>query len=163
MGLSFKQIILPPLNNYFNFIKGFLPNNSSDSSVGLDIGNSECKLVELSKSSGDFEIAAWAIESIKNNDITLSLKKIFERTEVPAKSCYTSIFGRGSLIRYVDMPQMSLEELKNAFSIEADKYFPFPSDQIYTDCYILETNAKSKQMSVMVAAAKRDIDRKSVV
>ena len=71
------------------------------------------------------------------------------------------MFGKGTLIRYIDMPRMSLEDLKSSFDIEADKYFPFAQNQIYTDCFILDAKEKSKNMSVMAAAAKRElIDRR---
>ena len=52
---------------------------------------------------------------------------------------------------------MTLEDLRNSFELEADKYFPFPSDQIYTDCYIVDPEGKNKQMSVIVAAAKKEM------
>jgi type IV pilus assembly protein PilM len=56
---------------------------------------------------------------------------------------------------------MSIEDLKSSFDIEADKYFPFAQEQIYTDCYILEVRAKEKMMSVMAAAAKKElVDRR---
>jgi type IV pilus assembly protein PilM len=60
------------------------------------------------------------------------------------------------------MPKMSLDDLKSSFSIEADKYFPFAQDQIYTDCCILDMNEKEKTMSVMAAATKKElIDRRT--
>ncbi|MDO8581112.1 MAG: type IV pilus assembly protein PilM, partial [Candidatus Omnitrophota bacterium] len=73
------------------------------------------------------------------------------------KSPFTAVSGKGTLIRYIEMPEMSLPELRDAFAIEADKYFPFAQDQIYTDCYILESDPKRKKMQVMVAAAKKEL------
>ncbi len=145
------------LQRYFSTIKKFLPSEQKASAVGLDIGTGECKLVELAKSGTTYELVNWAVEPIKNGDINASVQKVLGGLSVPCKSLYTSVFGKGTLIRYIDMPKMSLEDLKSSFDIEADKYFPFAQDQIYTDCYILDVREKEKIMSVMAAAAKKEI------
>jgi len=156
-----------PVQTYFNTIKRFLPDEqkASGASAGLDIGTGECKLVELEKNKDSFELKKWTIEPIHNGDIKGTIKKIFDQLSDVPGSLYTSVFGKGTLIRYIDMPRMSLEDLKSSFAIEADKYFPFASDQIYTDCYILDgkdkEKVKEKNMAVMAAAAKKDlIDRR---
>ncbi len=149
------------LKKYFSTIKQFLPSEQKTSAVGLDIGTGECKLIELAKSDKDYELVSWAIEPIKNGDANAAIKKILAELTTPCKSLYTSVFGKGTLIRYIDMPKMSLEDLKSSFDIEADKYFPFAQDQIYTDCYILDVREKEKMMSVMAAAAKKElVDRR---
>jgi len=145
------------LQKYFGAIKRFLPSEQKTSAVGLDIGTGECKLVELTRSENAFELANWAIEPIQNGDIKAAIEKTFSQLTAPCKSLYTSVFGKGTLIRYIDMPRMSLDDLKSSFDIEADKYFPFAQDQIYTDCYILDAKEKEKTMSVMAAAAKREL------
>lgn len=147
----------PILKVYFGVIKKFLPGQKENVSVGLDIGSGECKLIQIRKSENTFEIVNWAIEPIINGDLAASITKCMEHLKVPCVTLYTAVFGKGTLIRYIDMPRMSLDDLRNSFSIEADKYFPFTSDQIYTDCYILDPQGKEKQMAVMAAAAKKEI------
>jgi len=149
------------LETYFSTIRRFLPSEQRASAVGLDIGTGECKLVELSKSKDTFDLINWAIEPIHNGDVKAAVKKVLGQLASPCKSLYTSVFGKGTLIRYIDVPRMTLEDLKSSFDIEADKYFPFAQDQIYTDCYILDVKEKEKTMSVMAAAAKRElVDRR---
>jgi type IV pilus assembly protein PilM len=147
----------PLLKNYFRFIKRFIPVKQDSASVGLDIGSGECKLVEVRKNNEEFELVNWSIEPILNGDVSAAVKKSLEKIKNPCTSLYTAVFGKGTLIRYIDMPRMSITELKNSFSIEADKYFPFAHDQIYTDCYILDPEKKEKQMAVIAAAAKKEI------
>jgi type IV pilus assembly protein PilM len=55
------------------------------------------------------------------------------------------------------MPLMSPQDLKQSFALEADRYFPFPQDQIYTDCFILERREKEGRMQVLVAAVKKEL------
>ena len=149
------------LERYFGTIKKFLPSEKKTSAVGLDIGTGECKLIELAKSENTYELVNWAIEPIQNGNTNAAIKQALSHLTTPCKSLYTSVFGKGTLIRYIDMPQMSIDDLKSSFDIEADKYFPFAQEQIYTDCYVLDVRAKEKMMSVMAAAAKKDlVDRR---
>lgn len=145
------------LKKYLELVKRLMPDPSQGNSIGIDIGAGDCKLVEIAKEEDTYELLNFAIEPIENNNIQAAVQKILNTLETPAKNIHTSVFGKGTLIRYIPMPRMPLEDLKQAFEIEADKYFPFPADQIYTDCYILDPEGKNKQMSVMVAAAKREL------
>ena len=147
----------PFLNNYFNIVKKLLPGPKQISSVGLDIGVSECKLVELSKVGDALELSQYLTEPIVAGNIPTAIKNVLTRLKSPCKSPYTALSGKGTLIRYVEMPRMTLEELKNSFGIESDKYFPFPQDKIYTDCHILESQPTQKQMSVLAAAVKKEL------
>lgn len=145
------------LENYFNFIRRFIPSKPEETSIGLDIGAGDCKLVEIKKTGDAFELVNWTIDPVKNGDVQGTLRSVLEPLGALRKSIYTAVSGKGTLIRYIEMPRMSLGDLRNSFAIEADKYFPFAQDQIYTDCYILDPQGKGAQMSVMAAAAKKDI------
>lgn len=125
--------------------------------MGLDIGLNSCKMVEIYREGDSYKILNWAVQPIVGGDYTTTVKTILNQTTMPVENIYTSVYGKGTLIRFIDMPRMSLDDLRNSFSIEADKYFPFTQDQIYTDCYILDPQGKSKQMKVMAAAAKKEL------
>ena len=149
------------LERYFTAIRKFIPEEQKATAVGLDIGTGECKAVELNKTEEGYELLNWIIEPVHNGDVKATIQKIFTQLTAPCQSLYTSVFGKGTLIRYIDVPRMSLDDLKSSFDIEADKYFPFAQNQIYTDCVILDSKEKSKNMPVMAAAAKRElIDRR---
>jgi len=157
-----KYFTSKPVQSYFNTIKRFLPDEQSTSAAGLDISTGKCKLIELKKTKDTYELVNWVIEPIHNGDIKATIQKIIGQLATPPRAFYTSVFGKGTLIRYIDMPKMSLDELKSSFSIEADKYFPFAQNQIYTDCCILDVNEKEKTMAVMAAATKKElIDRRT--
>lgn len=145
------------LDKYFSLIKQFIAPKADGSSVGLDIGNSDCKFIQIAKTPAAFEVLRWGIEPIVSDNLEAAVRKILERLESPYACVYTSVSGKGTLIRYITMPRMSLEELRNSFAIEADKYFPFAQDQIYTDCFILDPQGKDKNMAVMAAAAKKEL------
>lgn len=145
------------VQRYFSFVKNLIPEPTGMSSVGIDIGRTSCKAVELIKSDNSLKIVNWAIEAIVGEDKAGTIRSILNKMNVESKSIYTAVFGKGTLVRYVTMPRMSKEDLKKSFDLEADRYFPFARDQIYTDCYVLDPRGKDREMSVLVAAAKKEV------
>ena len=124
------------LNKYLAIVKKALPEQKILPLVGLDIGINSCKMVELRKKGSTFEISNWGIEPFAGGNVKDAVQKVLGRLSTPTVSPATAVFGKGTLIRYINIPRMSLDDLKRSFAYEADKYFPFPKEQIYTDCYI---------------------------
>jgi len=125
--------------------------------IGIDIGTSSIKAVELGQTANGLEIRHWAIEPLVGTDTKTALKKIGERLRLNNQVLVSSVFGKGTLIRYVDMPRMPLEDLRKAYIFDLDKYFPFDPKSIYTDCSVLDPEGKDKKMLVLLAAVKREI------
>ena len=144
-------------NRYFPFIKSLIPSQSVRSTVGLDIGVSSCRMVEVVAKSDGYELLRWAIEPIVAGDVAKSIRTVMSKTTQPNLSPVTGLAGKGTLIRFVDMPKMTLADLKRSFSFEVDKYFPFPKDQIYTDCHIIDPVGKDNKLPVLVAATKKEL------
>ncbi len=145
------------LENYLSFVKNLIPQKGSSTAVGIDVGSDSCKLVELTRTAGALEVSRWGIEAVENGNSAAALKRLLEKNQIETKSPITAVSGKGTLIRFIELPRMSLEELKKSFAFEADKYLPFPQDQIFTDCFIIDPKGKEKKMSVLVAAAKKEI------
>jgi len=144
-------------HGYLQFINSIVPKPAAPPNVGIDIGTSSVKAVELGQSSGTQEIRRWAIEPLGGNDPKTALKKLAERLRLTNQQLATSIFGKGTLIRYIDMPRMALDDLRKSYVYELDKYFPFDPKSIYTDCAILDPDGKDKKMSVLLAAVKKEM------
>jgi Tfp pilus assembly PilM family ATPase len=88
------------------------------------------------------------------------LQRIFIRMNIKDQTPVASVSGKGISIRYVDMPRMSLLEVKKSFKYEVDKYFPFDPKSIYTDCYILNPKSEGKMMLLVVAVKKELVDER---
>ncbi len=149
------------IDTYFKFIKRLFPLNPKSSSVGLDICPSSCKVVELFLKNGAFELSRWSLELLSDNDDRSALAVLGKLAssfgQAGPRAVVASVSGKGTLVRYVDMPRMSTADLRRAFAIESDKYFPFPKDTVYTDCHILDTMDNNRKMSVLVSAVKKDL------
>jgi len=143
--------------HYINLVKRYIPEPKAKTCVGLDIGVSSCKMVTLKPKGSSYELLGWAIEPVDANDAASSVKKILSRCSDPEASPVTSLSGKGTLIRYVDMPKLSKEDLKKSFVYEADKYLPFSMQDIYADCFILDSHLAGAKMLVMIAAAKKEL------
>jgi type IV pilus assembly protein PilM len=113
--------------------------------------------VELAQTAGGFEIRQWAIEPLRGQDTKSALKKISERLRINDQLLVCAVLGKGTLIRYVDLPRMPLEDLRKSYIFDLDKYFPFDPKSIYTDCSIIDPDSKDKKMSVLLAAVKREM------
>jgi type IV pilus assembly protein PilM len=130
---------------------------TSQTPVGLDMGVNSCKAVALKRHGDRYELLSWQIEPIHGGEREKAIGTILKKLSVAHPSPVTALVGKGTLIRYIEMPLMSPQDLKQSFALEADRYFPFPQDQIYTDCFILERKEKESRMQVLVAAVKKEL------
>jgi type IV pilus assembly protein PilM len=122
-------------------------------SVGLDIGNSSIKLVKLKFTQDTVELCAYDLEPAQVN-LDVVLKKLAQTHNI--NSVTTSVSGPSSIIRYVNFPQMELDELKQSLKFEAQKYIPFSITDVNFDSSILKTGLPDKKMAVMLAAVKKE-------
>ncbi len=146
------------LNNLFSsLIDKFSSAKSSRPSVGLDIGVSSCRMVELISRADGYEVLSFAVEPVIAADVVKAIRSVMSKVSQPNVSPVTALRGKGTLIRFVDMPKMPLADLKRSFAFEVDKYFPFPKDQIFSDCCILDPQGADNKFPVLVAAAKKEL------
>jgi len=153
MAMDFKSLF----NQYLEVITRFVPRPQQLPVLGIDIGTSTVRAVEISPAGVGFEIRLWAVEAIQGGDVKATLSQLIKKTDYAGQALITSVSGKGTLIRYIDMPRMPLDDLRRSFVYDLDKYFPFDPQNIYTDCFILDPSNADKRMSVLVVAVKKEI------
>jgi len=151
--MGYKKVF----DQYVSLVNRLIPKPAAPAVIGIDIGTSSIKAVELGQAAGGYEIRHWAIEPLAGTDTKGALKKIVDRLRFNNQLLSCAVFGKGTLIRYVDLPRMPLEDLRKSYIFDLDKYFPFDPKSIYTDCSILDPDSKDKKMLVLMAAVKREI------
>jgi type IV pilus assembly protein PilM len=119
-------------------------------SVGLDIGTSTIKLVELKFFKDIVELARFNLEPIQA-DLNSQLKRI-----APSQAINISVSGASTVVRYIDFPRMNEDELKQALRFEAQKYIPFAINEANLDSCILKEDLSDNKMLVLVAAVKKE-------
>lgn len=143
----------------------------SSNLVGLDIGTHSLKVVHL-RGSGDSlflanlamgeipaEVQEEADPDVKHDFIAEAIKKLFKEHNIPSKGVVTAISGEEAIVRYVKLPAMTKEELKNVISYEAEQYIPLSMDQVVLDFEILGEFEEEgqKKIEVLLVAAKSDL------
>ncbi len=140
--------------------------------VGLDIGDSSIKVIELkelSKGRG-WQVVKLGWEPLSSEAIvdgaimdsqlvSETIKRLFERCRLRSSSpVATALSGHSVIVKRISLPVMSEAELTESIRWEAEQYIPFDIEDVNLDYKILEGSSLSGEgnMDVLLAAAKKD-------
>jgi len=140
-------------------------------SIGLDIGSSHIKLMELEHDARsdryrlvNFGMAKLPPEAIvdgavmNTNVIVDAIRELVQQHRVKAKDVVASVSGNAVIIKRVNLPQMSLDELEESIQWEAEQYIPFDINDVNIDVQILEGASDDPgQMDVLLVAARKEL------
>jgi type IV pilus assembly protein PilM len=136
--------------------------------VGLDIGSSALKLAELKERKGAYQLQKVAVEalspeaivdgSIMDSSLVVdAIHKLNDQAKVKNPSFATSLSGHSVIIKKIQVPAMSQEELAESIQWEAEQYIPFDINDVRLDYVVLSDAAPGEgQMDVLLVAVKRD-------
>ncbi len=147
-----------------------LPSFNSRSIVGLDVGSSTIKAVELAAKgkSGNFELTHLGISGVPSeaivqgaflnaSAITEAIREAVENGKIKTKSVAAAVSGHSVIVKKVNLPSMSREELDEQIRWEAEQYIPFDVNEVNLDFQILDGGNDEGQMEVLLVAAKKDL------
>lgn len=139
--------------------------------VGLDIGDSSIKVVEL-KDTGrgrGYEVVRLGWEPLSNDAIVdgaimdsqlviETIQRLFQRCRIKTSTVSTALSGHSVIVKRISLPVMSEAELAESIHWEAEQYIPFDIEDVNLDYQVLEGSSLSGEgnMDVLLAAAKRD-------
>jgi type IV pilus assembly protein PilM len=138
--------------------------------VGLDIGSSAVKAVELKPSGKSYKVMAVGMEPIPPDSIVDgaiidgtavadAIKRLFENKAFKSKEVAASLSGNAVIVKKISLPVMTEAELSESIYWEAEQYIPFDIQDVNLDYQILDagTGADSKgTMEVLLVAAKKE-------
>jgi len=125
--------------------------------LGLDIGTFSVKTVRLDSQKDKTTLVNYGISKIKNNNVTEAIREVLSTVNLDTKIANIGLSGQGAILRYVFLPKMPFKELKQSISTEADKYIPFPIEDVILDFHILKESTQENKMLVLIAAVKKEI------
>ena len=138
-----------------------ISHRSGVKTVGLDIGTYSIKATVLDIISGEKTLKEYTILTLPAEAKTAQKEKfindVFQEMEIKPDTVNLSISGPEVIVRFIDLPTMSKEQLENALVFEAEKYIPFDVNEVILDSIILGEGAESGQMKVLLAAAKKEL------
>jgi type IV pilus assembly protein PilM len=151
-------------------VKFSLPGFGSKSIVGLDVGSSSIKAVELSKKSKNknFELTHMGVAQVpaeaivqgaflNSSAITEAIQEAIENAKIKTPNVAAAVCGHSVIVKKVSLPQMTRDELDEQIRWEAEQYIPFDVNEVNLDFQILESSDGEGQMDVLLVAAKKDL------
>ncbi len=133
--------------------------------IGLDIGSSSVKAVELKKTKAGYELVSYGIETLAQDtvvdgaimdapSVAEKIISIFDGQKIKAKDVATSVSGHSVIVKRVSMPLMTEDELYDRVQAEASQHIPFDIADVNLSHQLLE--ATENQMDVLLVAVKKD-------
>jgi len=133
--------------------------------IGLDIGSSSVKAVELKKSRTGYELVSYGIEALAQDTVVdgaimdapavaEKIVAIFDSRKIKTKEVATSVSGHSVIVKRVTMPLMTEEELFDRIQEEASQHIPFDIADVNLSYQIMETT--ESQLDVLLVAVKKD-------
>ena len=133
--------------------------------VGLDIGSSSVKAVELAKKGAALQLLNLGFENLQTdtvvdgqimelNNVSNVIAQIFNDHQIRTTRVAAGVSGHSVIVKNIVLPQMSQEELQESFSWHAEEHIPFDIADVNLD---YELTGKSQDaLHVLMAACKSD-------
>ena len=139
--------------------------------VGLDIGSSGVKAVELKASGKGYRVVAFGMRQLPPDSIVDgaiidagavadAIRRVLESNKAfKAKDVCVSLSGNAVIVKKITLPIMTPSELDESIYWEAEQYIPFDVQDVSLDYQILDpgTGPESRgSMDVLLVAAKKE-------
>ena len=133
--------------------------------VGLDIGSSSIKAVELKSTKAGYELVSFGMETLAPDtvvdgaimdapQVANAISKIFDAQRIKSKNVATSVSGHSVIVKRVPLPLMTEDELYDRIPSEASQHIPFDIADVNLSYQLLES--MDSQMDVLLVAVKKD-------
>jgi len=137
--------------------------------VGLDIGSSSVKLIQLKEKKGGYALQAFGVAKlppetivdgalINSGAVVQAIQELLAEHKVKAREAAIGVRGHSVIIKKISLPRMSQDELDESIQWEAEQYIPFDVKDVNIDTQILTPDGDAAgQMDVLLVAAKKDM------
>ena len=138
--------------------------------VGLDIGSSAVKAIELKPAGKSYKVTAYGAEPIPPDSIVdgaiidgavvvEAIRRLFDSRGIKTKEVAASLSGNAVIVKKISLPVMTEAELAESIYWEAEQYIPFDIQDVNLDYQILDSKdaaAAKGAMDVLLVAAKNE-------
>ena len=134
--------------------------------IGLDIGSTCVKALELTQVGSELIVTGYGqSEILSEGSKADAILDVLNSNSFRTRRVVTAVSGKSVIVRYLNMVEMSPDDLQNAIRFEADKYIPFDVDEVVLDCQRLEEGQTESgpgalnqtEMRVLLVAVKRTL------
>ncbi|MBI1746096.1 MAG: type IV pilus assembly protein PilM [Acidobacteria bacterium] len=145
--------------------------------VGLDIGSSAVKAIQLSSQRGNnYRVVGLGVEPLPQETIVDgaiisklpvadAINKIYTENQITNKKVATAISGNSVIVKKISVRASGDEDITEALRYEAEQYIPFDVADVNIDYQILSSAPDADTLNVLLVAAKKEkiADHTSVV
>ena len=137
--------------------------------VGLDIGSSAVKAVELKAAGKGYKVTAFASEPvppdaivdgaiIDGTAVAEAIRRLFDGHGFKAREVAASLSGNAVIVKKIALPVMTAPELAESIHWEAEQYIPFDIQDVNLDYQMLDPGGADGKgnMDVLLVAAKKE-------
>ncbi len=136
--------------------------------VGLDLGSSAVKAIELKPVGKGYKVTAFGSEPIPPDSIVdgaiidgaavvAAVRRLFESRKIKTREVAASLSGNAVIVKKISLPVMTEAELAESIYWEAEQYIPFDIQDVNLDYQILDGRDSGKgTMDVLLVAAKNE-------
>lgn len=135
--------------------------------IGLDISTSSVKVLELSQIDNKYVVDAYGIEflppgsvvekNIRNPDLVAeTVKSLLEKAKISRKLAAVAVSGSSVITRVIQIgAELNEKQIIEQIQLEADRYIPYPLEEVYYDFEIIGEYEKNPEFVNVVLAAAR--------
>ena len=143
----------------------FKKSNGKKNLVGLDIGSSSIKAVELQRKGNTYQLLNLGFENLSPdtvvdgqimelNNVSNVITSIFGEHQIKTNRIAAGVSGHSVIVKNIVLPQMSTDELRESFSWHAEEHIPFDISDVNLDYQV--TSSSADALNVLMAACKSD-------
>jgi type IV pilus assembly protein PilM len=136
--------------------------------IGLDIGSSAVKAVQLKKKGTGWALQAFGMQPLVPQTIvdgtimdqaavSDAIRQLWARLKLKTKDVAIAIAGHSVIIKKITVPAMKPEELAANIRNEAEHHIPFGRDDVEIDYYVTNPMTPSGQTELLLVAAKKEV------
>lgn len=140
-----------------NFLSNIFK-KSEESVIGLDIGSSSIKVVQLRKKKGrailetygEIALGPYAggsvgqVTNLPAEKIAEAIKDLIREANVTSLSAGVAIPFKSSLVTLMELPVTDQKQLKEMIPLEARKYIPVPISEVTLDWWVIPKEASGE-------------------
>lgn len=140
----------------------------SNKPIGLDIGASSLKVVELDVTATGVSLRSFGFsqtppQSVISGEIvdaaavSSGVSKLTKEIKTNRTNMVVGIWGSAVIVKRISMPPVENDLIGDQIKWEAEQYIPFDLKEISLDHHVLKKTGNKETMDVLLIAAKKSI------
>src|SRR5512143_1368164 len=136
--------------------------------IGLDIGSSAVKAVQLKKKGSGWALQAFGMQPLvpqtivdgtimDQSAVSEAIRQLWSRLRLRQKEVAIAIAGHSVIIKKIAVPMMRADELAANIRNEAEHHIPFGRDDVEIDYHVTNPQTPSGQTELLLVAAKKEV------